>query len=330
MNSRSTQTTDSTQSSTPWSVQQPYLTQAWQQASNNLNTSNQNTYKGEQIAQFTPEQLANYRNMAGYNSSAPTTTANVGTQLATGGANAITQAMGNLQGFTPSGGPQSNIDAAKAYANGLDISGAVDASMRDARRAVSEEALPQIARSSAMTGNQFSNKRAISEGIVERGLAEKTADVSSQLRNDAYQKGLSLAEGGRQFDNNALLDAMKSAGALGNNAAGTGVNALGNSITQQGGLFDIINQGGAGLRDANQAGLDNERAKAEYGTGSAWDNLNNFWNIVGSNSWGGTQTGQQTQTSTPSFWNVVGGLMGAGGSLAGAFLPRSSSSSNQR
>lgn len=319
MNTRSTQTTDSTQTSTPWSVQQPYLTQAWQQASNNLNTANQNTYKGEQIAQFTPEQLANYRNMAGYNSSAPGTTAGVGTQLATGGANALTQAMQNLQGYTPSGGTQSNIDAAKAYADGIDISGAVDATMRDANRAVSEQALPQIARSSAMSGNAFSNKRAISEGIVQRGLAEKTADVSAQMRNDAYQKGLSLAEGGRQFDNNAILDAMKSAGAMGGNAANSGVNALNSSINQQGGIYDIINQGGAGLRDANQASLDNERSKAEYATGNASDYLNNFWNIVGSNSWGGTQTGQQTQTSTPSTMNVIGGIMGSVGSLAKAF-----------
>lgn len=312
-------TTTTSQTNNPWSVQAPYLQQGFTQASKNLNNANNNTYTGQQVAQFTPDQLATFQQMIGYgsNPSAAQTSTNVGTTLANQGSSALTDAFSKLNGYTPAGGAQSNIDTARAYADGIDNSGAVDAAMRDARRQVSEQALPQVARSAATSGNTMSSRRAISEGILERGLAEKAADTSASLYNQNYQTGLGLAENARQADNSALLSAIQSGISGGNTAAANGVNAIGSGITQQGGLFDIANNGGAGMQQDTQNQIDNSKGMTEYANDTAAQNLQNFWNIIGSGNWGGTSNG--TQTSSPSFWNVLGGLMGSAGSIAKGF-----------
>lgn len=317
MSSKST--TETSQTNNPWSVQAPYLQQGFQQAATNLTNANNSTYTGQQVAQFTPDQLKTFQQMIGYgqNPSAAQTSTNVGTTLANQGSNALTDAFAKLNGYTPGGGVDSNIAAATKYADGVDTSGAVDAAMRDARRSVSEQALPQVARSAATSGNTMSSRRGISEGIIQRGLAEKTADVSADLRNKNFQTGLQLAENGRQSDNNAILDAIKSSMAGGNSAAANGVSAIGAGVDQQKGLFDIANGGGAGMQQNTQNQIDNTKGMAEYGTDQAAKNLKDFWNIIGSNSWGGTSQG--TQTSSPSFWNVLGGMMGATGSLIKGF-----------
>jgi hypothetical protein len=169
-------------SSSPWNVQIPYLNQAFNQASGILNQGTGNVYSGDMTAQFTPEQLATFRSMIGQGGNAGT--------LANTGVNSLTGAANGLASFAPQGGVDSNIAAAGQYANNPYLSGQVDAAMRDARRSVSEDALPGIDRGAALTGNLDSSTSGISKGIVERGLADKTADVSAGLRGNAYNQGL--------------------------------------------------------------------------------------------------------------------------------------------
>jgi len=178
---------------------------------------------------------------------------------------------------------------------------------------VSEDVLPQLARSNALNGNTMSSRNAISQGLVQRGLADKTADVSANIRGQHFDNGLQLAEQGRQYDNSAILDAIKARGAMGSDAVNSGVNAIGSGIQQQGGLFDIANAGGAGGQAAAQAQIDNAKAMSEYGTDRSAQNLQNFFNIIGAQNWGGTQQG--TSTSTPSLWSTIGSGLGLGASL---------------
>lgn len=325
----------------PWQVQAPYLSQAFQQAAGNLDSANANTYQGPQVAQFTPDQLSTFQKMIGYsgNTAGADTSTGVGINTATAGSNALMSALKGLNGYTPQGGADSNIAAATAYANNPATDGMIDAAMRDARRSVSEGALPQLARSSATSGNTMSSRRAISEGIVERGLADQTADTSASIRGDQFNKGLALAEAGRQSDNSAMLDALKSSASAGNGAVGTGVGAIGSGISQQGGLFDLANAGGAGQQAATQAGIDNSKAMPEYANSQAAQNLQNFFKIIGGANWGGSTTGNTTgtsatngattnalsdvktgtsmqdQESTPSLWNTIGSALGLGSSL---------------
>jgi hypothetical protein len=316
MTTSSTQQQSSNQSA-PWAVQQPYLQYAFQSGMEDFGKGTQNTYNGPQVAQFTPDQLATYKQMLGYggNSTGANTSGAVGVSTANAGGNAITQALTGLSNYKPQGGTQSNIDAATAYANNPATDGMIAAAMRDSNRAVSEGTLPQLARSDALSGNTMSTKDAISRGIVERGLADKTADVSSNIRGQQFANGLSLAENGRQADNSAILSALNSTAGQGNSAVGTGVGAIGSGLQQQGGLFDIANAGGAGMQQNTQNQIDNSKGMSEYANNSMWQQLQNLMSVVGGQQWGSQSSGTQTATSTPSLWNTIGSGLGMASSL---------------
>lgn len=317
MTTSSTNTT-SQQQTAPWQVQQPYLQQAFGQAQTNLGNANANQYNGEQVAQFTPDQLALFKQMQGFggNSTGANTSTNVGINTANAGSSALNDALAGLKGYTPGGGTQSNIDAATAYANNPATDGMIDAAMRDARRSVSEQALPQVARSAAVGGNAMSSRRAISEGLVERGLAEKTADVSANIRGQQFDRGLALAESGRTADNSNILQSLLGRASAGNSAVNSGVNAIGSGIQQQGGLFDIAGAGASGAGQQNdQNKIDNAKGMSEYGTDAAQKALANFMSIIGGQNWGSQSSGTQTQTSTPSMWSTIGSGLGLAGSL---------------
>jgi hypothetical protein len=309
---------DTSQQTQPWSVQQPYLQQAFGQAQTNLSNAQGNTYTGQQVAQFSPEQLALFKNMTGYgsNSAGADASTAAGIGVAGSGSSALQSALTSMEGYKPGGGTESNIAAATAYANNPATDGMIDAAMRDARRSVSEQALPQVARSAATSGNTMSSRRAISEGLIERGLAEKTADVSSNIRGQQFDRGLALAEAGRTADNSAMLDALKSRASAGNAAVNTGVNAIGSGIQQQGGLFDIANAGATGSGQANdQNKIDNAKGMSEYGNDAAAKALQQFMSIVGGQNWGSQSQGTTTQTSTPSMWSTIGSGLGLASSL---------------
>jgi len=310
-----TSSTSSTQSSAPWSVQQPYLTQAFGQASTNLNNANANTYTGPQIAQMTPDQLANFRNMIGYGSNlnGANTSGTVGATTANQGSSALGAALQGLTNYTPQGTPQDNIDYASKVASDGNVSALTQAAMRDATNQVNEQTLPALARANAMSGNTMSNRNAISQGLVERGLADTTADTSANIRGQLFNAGLSQAEQAREANNNSTLSALTSAAGAGTGAVGTGVGAIGSGIDQAGNLFNLAGQGGAGLQQNNQNAIDNSKGVDEYANSQAAQNLQNFFNIIGGQNWGGTSSG--TQTSTPSTWNTIGSALGIGSAL---------------
>lgn len=250
--------------------------------------------------------------MLGYSNSStiPGTTGDIGTAVAGAGSNALQSALSGLQGYTPQGNTQSNIDAATAYANNPAIDGQIQAAMRDAQRSVSEQVLPQLARSEALSGNTMSTKNAISQGIVERGLADQTADTSANIRSQAYNTGLQLAENGRQADNSNILQSLLGTASAGTGAVGTGLGGLTDSLNQQTGLFNLANQAGQGQQAADQASIDNAKGMSEYANNNVWQNLQNMFGIVGSNQWGGTSTGESTKESTPSLWSTIGSGLG--------------------
>jgi hypothetical protein len=302
----------------PWSQQSPYLTQAFSNASNIYNQGAGNLYNGQQIAQFTPDQLNTFNSMVGYgnNMAVPNSSAAAGGALTSAGTGGVTHALNELANFKPTGGTQSNIDAAGQYANNPYISGQVDAAMRDVNRNATENILPSIARNANAGGNINSNRTAIQQGIVERGVNDQAGDISSALRGQAYSQGLNLAEQNSEATNNANLNAMTAGGALGNAAAGTGVNANTGSVNQAGSLFNMANVGGAGQQTAGQASIDNNKAMSEYAANRQNALLQAMYGVVGSNNWGGTTNSTQTTdtTKTASPLTLAGSALGAVGS----------------
>lgn len=307
------------------SYQKPYIEQAFGSAADAFKQTGQNQYVGDLLAKFRPEQLANFQNMLGFANTdqTPNKMGAVGDALTGAGVPGSTNAISKLGAFSPTGGVDANVANATKYANNPAMDGMVDAAMRDARRSVYEGALPASARSSAMSGNVLSSKRALREGVIERGLAEKTADVSAGLRGDAFDRGLALSESGRQFDNSAVMDALAKSGALAGDATKTGVASIDQALAQRGSLFDMAGAAGAGLREGDQAVLDAARIGTEYGNQNTWDNLARFYSIIGDKSWGGTQTtaGTARKEEDPGVLAKVAAGLGAAGQLFGMVDP---------
>lgn len=319
MSQKTTKDVNQTTTTAPWSVQQPYLQDAFSQAQQLYGNAAGNQYTGDITAQFNPAQLGTFNSMVNYgmNNNIPQQTAGAGSTLTNSGVGSLTGALNALGTFKPTGTTDSTIADAQRYADNPAISGMVDAAMRDSTRNASENVLPQLARTAAMTGNTNSNRTAISQGIVQRGLSDQAADISAQLRGDAYSQGLNLAQNANQFNTTANLDALKAQGTLGGGAASTGLGALGSSIGQQGDLYGLAAAGGAGLQAADQAALDNARQKIEYGNATPWENLAKYYAIVGGNNWGGVSntTGTTTQETEASPLSMVGAGLGTLGSL---------------
>jgi hypothetical protein len=242
--------------------------------------------------------------------------ANAGASLTGAGANATGQGLFDLANFTPAGGTDSNIAAANKYVAGQNIPAQVQADMLGADQQASEQTLPQIARNAAGSGNVNSSRTAIQNGIVQRGLAQQAAGIGAGLQANAYNTGLGLAEQNSESQNSNLLTKMLGLTSGGNNSVATGVNANTGAVGQQGGLFNIANSGIQGQYQAAQAPLTNQEQQFEAQTNDPYAALNNFYNIIGNRSWGGTTTGSSTQnsTSTPSTLSTIGGILsGVGG-----------------
>lgn len=315
--SDSKQTQQTSQSTNPWAVQAPYLTQGFEQASQALQGAQNTAAPSGFVAQFTPDQLGVFQQMLRYgqNGGISQQTADAAGRLTGAGTDAASGGLTALANYKPATSSQSVLSDANTFANNPAISDMVDAATRDARRAVYENALPAVDRNAAATGNLNSSKSEIAKGIIERGLAEKTLDASANLRGDAFNRGLSTATNIAQGNDQNALQALLSRVSGGTNAAQTGIGGGSSAINQQSSLFDLANQGGAGQREAAQAALDEQLKKYGFGANSQFDLLDRYWNIVGGKNWGGSSSGTQTTTNQPSEMAKIGQWIGLAGSL---------------
>jgi hypothetical protein len=286
----------------PWSGQQPYLNQAFSEASNIYGQTKDNpAYSGDYEASVRPEAMQSFQNAlgtAGQQSAVGSAMTGMAPGLTSAGAGGLFHVAGDQTDATIR-------DAAK-YADNPFMSGMVDATMRDANRQVAEQALPGIDRAAAGTNNLNSTRNGIAQGIVQRGLAEKAADVSANLRGGAYQSGIQTASD----DLTRRLQASTALGGLGTAVASTGSDLAKNGLDQS-----VL--GSTMLQQGDQVGLDNALAKYETAQSQPWANLGNFWNIVGDKSWGGTVTGTSTSTqkNSPSALSSIGSGVAVLGSL---------------
>lgn len=308
----STQSTSGTSNTKPLAEQMPWLTQGWAAAGNAMNTASGAPKPTDFVSQFNPDQMALYQRMMGYGGSGAAAGSTAAGGAMTGmGTNAMQDAFNRYSSFNPN--TNQTIANARAYADDPSVGGMVDAGMRDSERAANEQYLPQIARNAAATGNRDGSRTAIQQGIVDRGLAEKRADLGATIRGGLYSQGLGLSQ---NQDSQTLAGILGGAGA-GTSAANAGVNATGQGVDQQGNIFNTAQAGSAGISSADQARINEMLSKYQFGTQSPFDALNAYWNIVGSQNWGGTTNTTGTASSTASPASVIGGLMGAAGSIIG-------------
>lgn len=315
----STQETSKNENTTPWAPQAAALTDAFGKAQTAYGQASQAKAPTDFVAQFTPDQLNVFRSMLGYGSGQSTAgTTATGNALQTAGTNATQGALSGLTNYDPTrlNNTQAISDAANKYADGQNIDAQVNNAMLNARQTARDVTLPGIEQNAAMSGNTNSSRTGIAQGLVERGLAQQSADLGASLRGQAYQQGLQLASSNANANNSNSLGALTGAAGAGTSAANTGVNASSSAINDQGNLFNLAGQGASGQQQANQANLDNQQAQFQSQTTAPYAALQQLMGIIGSNNWGSNSTGTSTTTKSPSAFEVLGGLLGTAGGAA--------------
>ena len=311
--SSSTQNTAGTTNGTsnsatnPWSVQQPYLTQAFGQAGTAENQSQSSLSSALQA----------YQQMLGYgtNMSTPNSSAAASTAMNGMGTGATGEGLFGLSNYNPASTNNANAisNIANQYVSGVNIPGQVAAAMQPAMEEANYSLNPGIDASAAATGNESSSRDAIEHGLVATNLGQTAANTGATLEANAYNTGANLGESALQSNNSNTLASLLGLTQGGTSAVNSGVNAGTGSVGQASGLYNIANTGVTGSQTSPFAALDQ------------------FYNIVGGNNWGSSTTGSNTgayngtTTTTPSLLTDIGSLIGGGGSLLGGSNATSSS-----
>lgn len=212
---------------------------------------------------------------------------------------------------------QKIIDQGSQYANNPYISEAVKSAMIDANRNAAESAVPNLYRSAASGNTLMSDRAALAQGVVERGLAERALGLSGEMRYNALNSGLDRAVqelNNRRSTYGTMAD-------LGTRVSSQGMTGLNEAIQDKGSLNQMSAAGAEGLRGLRQLALDNAMAKYEGKQNFPWAALQNFYSIIGGNNWGGERSysgiGGESKTvkDNPSLMSTIGSGLGAVGSL---------------
>jgi len=302
----------------PWVGQQPYLKEAFAEAQGIYNNQKgQPGYKGDFVATGTPAMYDAFNGAMGWAGNQGQTAAN--TAVGTGVTNAQqgTEALGQVQqgltDFRNKDWTQTHIDNAGRYADNPFMQAMVDSATADAKRTFSEETMRGIDQNAAAGGNTLSTRAGVAAGIAQRGLADTVANTSAGLRGAAWDNGLKMSQG----DQASILSALMGQGGLAADQIKTGLAGLetGSTIGQRN--LDQQVLASTMLTGLDQGKLDNEIAKHEYASAQPWEQLGNYWSVVGDKSWGGTVTGSSTTKvkDNPSTLSTLGAGVGILGSL---------------
>jgi hypothetical protein len=307
-------TSSATNNTTNTPAQLAQYQQGFQGLQGALSTANKNALGGTPTgftAQMTPEQLASYQNL--YNSAtgntSATTQGSTGALASNAGAAGIQGALNGYAGYNPN--IQGEINAGNSYAAGQNIPGQVQAAMQGANQEAQDVTLPGIDSSAAGTGNTNSSRTGVAQGIVQRGLAEQAGGLTAQLGANAFNTGAGLQNS--NYSN--ILGGLQGFGATSTGALGVGTGALSSNVGNQGALGEQALTGASGAQQNQQLGFQNQNQQYQFGQNSPFTALQNYMNGLNVNAGG---TSNATSTSTPSFMQTIGSLLGAGGSALGS------------
>jgi len=306
----------STATSEPWATQQPFLTYGFEQAKTAAGNALANpVFQGQRVAGLTPLQQQTLQ--AGgqfatgqFNPAQQLTNLSMGALSPTAafGQNAA-DIYGSVAGVDPT---QQILSNAALYADNPYTQGIIDASSRDVTRNLLEQQLPSMALGATGTGNINSTRTGVQQAIAERGAADRLADISSGIRGQFFNTGLSQAQ--NQYNQN-LQNQLAANQALGQ---GFGIGASGLGQGQQLGI-GAANLGttlGGMEQSQQQAQINAQMQQFAEERDIPLDILQRYMQTVGGN-YGSTQT----QTAPETGGGFGGFMQGAlGGGLGGAGL----------
>lgn len=265
------------------------------------------------------DQAGNFASGIGAN--VPGAQINGGLPLMAQGFGGAQGALGGLLNYGNTDHTGNNINAANAYADNPWIKDEVRAATAYANRNAAENDIPNLYRSASASGNINSDRAALAQGVVERGLAENAQNTYAKMRGDAWNTGLNAALSQGQMN----LGALTSGGALGANLGAQGSGMLSQGINDQKNLSNIYESAGQGLRDIDQNNINNDLAKYQGNQNFNWDALNKYYGIAGANNWWGSNSQNSSQfglspqqnPQSPGALGYIGAGLGALGTIAG-------------
>jgi hypothetical protein len=304
---KNTQT--ATTSSGPSKFQQPYLQGAFDAAQTTFkNQQGTPFYQGDLYAGMSGDAKASLDKLKEFASGTGLNTANqlssIGSDL-TGYAGKAGTAVDDLVAAGSADNTAAITSAAGKYAANPYVDAMIDANSRDVVRNLNEGTLPAINRAASGTGNINSSRTGVAEGIARRGAEDRVADISSTIRGQAYDRGLTLASADQDRRLGALSTAANAYGSL----AQTGIGALTAGANAGYGAFDRINDANAIEQQDRQGQLDADFKSWVGNDTRASDLLQRYFQIVGGNQWGseGTSTGT---TETSQKQGLLSGIIG--------------------
>jgi len=233
-----------------YGAQDPYIRDIYAQASNLYNNG---SLPNQEVAGIDPRMYAN-------------------SGFATGGGSDIyqqqlQQSLANTQGFGNASNTANRMSAGNVYNapmnRGIDmqtaaqasynpyLNGQIDAASRDVTRNLYENDLTGNAGLAAGTGNSGSSRRAVMDAIAMRGAGDRVADISSNLRGQAYNTGLGIAAQQGLANQTAQLNTNT----VNANLMGQGANLN----------YNIGQAGQVGMRDAYNTGANNANMVTDTG-----------------------------------------------------------------
>ena len=320
--------TTTTQTTTPWSGQQPYLTDFFQQAQNlydggHLDFNPQNApqyYPGQTVAQFTPQQtlaLNAATNLAQNDPTANTATAASGAYLS-----------GAMTGANPENAMLSPYTSGAMVGSNPEntlLSPFLDGSLMSASNPYFQQsANATLANVVPGLEAQFNQGNSLNNPGVAYAVSQGAADALAPYAFSNYQQGLSNAlaaaqQVGQNYNTGQgnQLAAIGQVGQNYNNDYANQIKALGLAPQTQALAFNDINQlynAGAESQAQNQANLNAAIDQWNYQQQLPMEMLTNFGNSI-QGGYGSTSTLTQPYFQNQTA-NLLGGALG-GGALGG-------------
>jgi hypothetical protein len=308
--SSKTKTTQDPFETNPWLPQQDYLKTGFGAAKTALNS---NLATNAAIPDFTAD-------MNGVQTGALSASNSFNQGLmpsANGAVAAGSAAVGGLGGYqananslyTNAGADRTGsiINSAGQFANNPGLQGQIDSALGDVRKAFDQN-LSGINSDASATGNINSTRAGVVESLARDDAMDRSAQISSQMRGDAWNNGLSLASQNMsdQFSQQAGANTQ-----LGN-SVGLGLDTMSTGADMgQGALGQQFINGSLTQAQA-QAEIEGLRAKGM----SEQDIVAKYMGNVGGSY--GQQGFTSTTTTSPSiFQQVLGGAASVAGAYAG-------------
>lgn len=302
-----TQTTQAPFESNPWGPQQQYLTQGFSQAQTALDNSlAQNGQITDYTADLNGMQTASAQGLYGVGSG---TAQQVGGQMMGAGGD-LSQSLGQYaqnanQMFGTNMADRAGAvrDQGFQMADNPYIQGQIDSVARDANQMLSLQSA-DVNSTASGTGNINSTRAGVLDSLNQNAAADRVASVSSQLRGDAFDRGMGLAN---DMDARVASERMYANDALGQ-AGRSGYDLMqGGLDAQRTGFSDALGAGSV-FQQQNQNEIDGQRTRSQ----AELDLVQRYMGIVGGNF--GSQGFQSQVTQSPSiFQQLVGGATAIAG-----------------